>query len=106
MAASTSVASPNDILNTSSTQSKNDDQPANVFDGSIRVVVQRPHSRFFLRTLMLTASTAGGDVMRQLREIRDQEISRIIIWKPAKRALWFTVIEIVSLSTVSDLTSR
>lgn len=43
---------------------------------------------------MLTVSTAGGDVMKELREIRDQEISRVRIWKPIRQAMWRTVIEI------------
>ena len=100
------TGSPDNIPNTYSIQSTNEDQPTNAFSRSIGVVVQRPHLRFFLRPLMLTVSTAGGDVIKELREIRDQEMSRFRIWKPIRQALWCTVIEIASISTVSDLASR
>jgi hypothetical protein len=84
-------------------RSENKRQPGNATGGSVRVVVQRPHKRSFLLPLILMASATGGDVMKELREIRNHEVSRIKVLKPVRQLLWTTVIEIATLSTVSDL---
>ena len=88
---------------TPSIHSEDERQPRNAIGGSIRVVVQRPHKRSFLLPLILMASATSGDVMKELREIRNHEVSRIKVLKPVRQLLWTTVIEIATLSTVSDL---
>ena len=40
--------------------------------------------------------------MKELREIRSHEVSRIKVLKSVRQLLWTTVIEIATLSTVSD----
>jgi len=77
----------------------------NVINGSVYVVVQRPHNRFFLQLLSLKASTTSRDVIQELRVIQNQEVSRIKIMKHIRKTLWTTVIEMAHLSTVSDLSS-
>ena len=85
-----------------SIRSENEKQPGNAIGRSVRVVVQRPHKRTFLLPLILMASATGGDVMKELREIRSHEVSRIKVLKSVRQLLWTTVIEIATLSTVSD----
>ena len=85
-----------------SIRSENERQPGNAIGGSVRVVVQRPHKRFFLLPLILKTSATSGDVMKELREIRNHEVSRIKVLKPVRQLLWTAVIEIATLSTVSD----
>jgi len=76
--------------------------PGTAVIGSIRVVVQRPRKHFFLSPLNYEPLTTGRDIMKDLGEMRNQEVSRINVLKPIRQALWTPVIEIVNLSTVSD----
>jgi hypothetical protein len=69
----------------------------------LHVLVQRPHKRFFLTPQRLTPSTTARDVMKVLRDMRSQEISRIRALKLFRQVLWKSVVEIATLSTVSDL---
>lgn len=41
--------------------------------------------------------------MKALQQMKNQEASRIKVLKPARQSLWTTVIEIVNLSSVSEL---
>jgi hypothetical protein len=74
----------------------------NAITGSVSVVIQRRHKRFFLLPLRIGASATSKEVMTKLRETENQKVSRIKVLKPIRQTLWKTVIEIVNLSTVSD----
>jgi len=89
-------------LCTSLVHSENGQHPENPINGSVHVVVQRPHNRFFLQLLSLNASTTSREVIQELRQIQNREVSRIKIMKHIRKSLWTTVIEIAYLSTVSD----
>ena len=85
-----------------SIRSENGLYSGNAITGSVSVVIQRRHKRFFLLPLRIRASATSKEVMTKLRETKNQEVSRIKILKPIRQTLWKTVIEIVNLSTVSD----
>jgi len=97
------IASPPETQHAPLIDSENERHSGNAINGSVRVVMQRPHQRFFLLPLVLNASASSRDIMKALQQMKNQEASRIKVLKPARQSLWTTVIEIVNLSSVSEL---